>query len=430
MTTVSCMFEIAFEEYGGAECFPADIDGDGIPEILTYQGPGIFGPEPFRSWDFVKALFPKSVSVSAFRADGQRLWTWGTPNPSHTPYISHSYEACIATGDIDGDGRIEVVVADGNRVVILDGETGEEVKSARLPDENYYILQTAARPTDKHEAAIAIKNGEAGNGLWRYGEPVLGLNADLEPVWGPKAVPGGGHHILSLDVDDEQTYLIGYCAMGMDGQILWTVDAVDPETLNADQQHVDYTDVFHTASGPVFSIAASDKLHLFGAGGRTYFSREHIHCQGTALGRFRSDSEFQVALYNSPNGPVVLYDPSGVEIWSRPTERVWPMGFPKGGEKLRMHRNRPIIALRGSQTWIGYADGGWPWGMDGDGEISLEFSPPANAKHPDCPAGILERTRLDDIGYSYAMQVCDMNNDGREEALVYDRRFMWVYALP
>ena len=145
MATVSCMFEIAFEEYGGAECFPADIDGDGIPEILTYQGPGIFGPEPFRSWDFVSALFPESVSVSAFRADGRRLWTWGTPNPPHIPYISHSYEACIATGDIDGDGRIEVVLADGDRVVILDGETGEEVKSARLPDENYYILQTAAQ---------------------------------------------------------------------------------------------------------------------------------------------------------------------------------------------------------------------------------------------------------------------------------------------
>ena len=214
MTTLSPMFEIAFEEYGGAECFPADIDGDGIPEILTYQGPGIFGPEPFRSWDFVSALFPESVSVSAFRADGRRLWTWGKPNPPHIPYISHSYEACIATGDIDGDGRIEVVLADGDRVVVLDGETGEEVKSARLPDENYYILQTAARPTDEHEAAIAIKNGEMGNGSWRYGEPVLGLNAGLEPVWGPKAVPGGGHHILSLDMDGEQVYLIGYCAVG------------------------------------------------------------------------------------------------------------------------------------------------------------------------------------------------------------------------
>lgn len=127
---------------------------------------------------------------------------------------------------------------------------------------------------------------------------------------------------------------------------------------------------------------------------------------------------------------MVLYEPSGKEVWSRPTERVWPMGFPKGGEKLRMHRNRPIVALQGSQTWIGYADGGWPWGMDGEGEISLEFSPPENAKHPDCPEGILERTRLDDIGFSYAMQACDINNDGRQEALIYDRRFMWVYALP
>ena len=88
MTTVSCMFEIAFEEYGGAECFPADIDGDGIPEILTYQGPGIFGPEPFRSWDFVKALFPKSVSVSAFRADGRAPVDLGNAKPAALSLIS------------------------------------------------------------------------------------------------------------------------------------------------------------------------------------------------------------------------------------------------------------------------------------------------------------------------------------------------------
>jgi hypothetical protein len=381
----------------------------------------------------VKALFPKSISVSAFRLDGHRLWTWGTPNLPDFPYISHSFEACIASGDMNNDGRIEVIVADGDRVVILDGETGEEVQSAVLPDEYYYILQTAGQETDRHEAAIVLKNGEAGNGSWRYGEPVLGLNADLQPVWGPQAIPGGGHHILALDVDGDgrREYLIGYCAVRLDGQILWTADAIDPETLDAGEQHVDYTDVFHTADGTVvFAVAASDKLHLFEAGGSTWFSAEHVHCQGTALGRFRLDSEFQVALYNSPDGPLVLYDLSGKKLWSRPTERVWPMGFPKGGENHRMHRNRPIVPLCGSQTWIGYADGGWPWGMDGDGVISLAFSLPTNVTHPDLPAGISEKVRLDDIGFSYAMQACDINNDGRQEALIYNRKFLWVYPIP
>jgi len=430
--TTSPIDEIAFERHGGAECFPVDIDGDGAQEILTYQGPAVFGASFFRNLDHVKPLLPKSVSVSAFRAGGERMWTWGEPNPAGFPYVSHSYEACVAAGDIDSDGRTEVVLADGDRVVVLDGQTGKEKGSALLPDDNYYILQVAGEPTGPGEAAIVIKNGECGTGHWQYGEPVLGLTADLQITWGPKAVAGGGHHILAADLngDGRKEYLIGYCAVGLDGQILWTVDALDPDKVDQGSQHVDYTDVFTTAEGKkMFSIAGSDRIYLVEIGGRTVFSQSNIHCQGTAIGQFGTDSEFQVALYNSPDGPMVLYDPSGKELWSVTTQRSWPMGTPQGCEEGRMHRNRPIVRLEGKKTWIGYADGGWPWGMDDDGKVSLVFEPPENAVKPACPVEITSKIRVDDIGYSYAMRVCDINNDGRQEALIYDRRFMWVYPL-
>ena len=430
--TVSPIREIAFGQYGGAECFFADVDGDGEKEILTYQGPGVFGPEPYRSWEHVRALFPKSVSVSAFRMDGSRMWTWGEPNPPDYPFISHSYEACLATGDIDGDGKVEVAVADGDRVVVLDGGTGEERSSAALPGENYYILQIIGHVPGKHEAAIAIKNGEAGTERWRYGEPVLGLNVELQPVWGPKAIPGGGHHILSMDLDGDgkHEYLVGYCAVGTDGEILWTADSVDAEAMEPGGTHVDYTDVLRAPDGRLlFAMAGSDRVYLVEEGGRTVFSHPHIHCQGTAIGQFRTDSAFQVALYNAHDGPMVLYDPSGRELWSMPTERTWPLGVPKGCADCRMHRNRPLVTLRGERTWIGYADGGWPWGMDGEGAVSLTFSPPENSRMPDCPEGVPDSVRRDDIGFSFAMQTCDIDNDGRQEALIYDRRFLWVYPL-
>jgi len=192
------------------------------------------------------------------------------------------------------------VIADGNRLIILDGKTGIEKKSRSLPEDNYSIVQVIGEPTDENEAVIVIKNGEYGYGEWRYGEPVLGLNSNLEIVWGPKAIPGGGHHILAMDLngDGEKEYLIGYCAVNLKGEILWTVNAIDISLLNQKYGHVDYTDITRRSDGlQLFAIAGSDKLYLAQEGGKTIFSFPGPHAQGSALGHFRSDSEFQVALY-------------------------------------------------------------------------------------------------------------------------------------
>ena len=51
MKTIKPILEISFEEKGGAEYFFSDIDGDGKPEIITYQGPGVFGSEIFKRSD-------------------------------------------------------------------------------------------------------------------------------------------------------------------------------------------------------------------------------------------------------------------------------------------------------------------------------------------------------------------------------------------
>jgi len=60
-------------DHGDAECFFADINGDGQPEIIAYQGPGVFGARMFRALPHVQALYPQRQCVSAFTMDGQRL---------------------------------------------------------------------------------------------------------------------------------------------------------------------------------------------------------------------------------------------------------------------------------------------------------------------------------------------------------------------
>jgi hypothetical protein len=418
--------ELAIAMYAGAELFFADFDHDGRPEIIAYQGPGVFGSALYSSLPQVKPAMLKSTCLTVFRQDGTRLWSWGTPNPADRPYTSHAYESCVAAGDVDGDGRVEVALADGCKIYLFDGLTGRVRAEAEMPEDNFYIVQMLGE-------RVVVKNGEGGYGKWRYGEPLIALDAKLKPVWGPVAIPGAGHHILTLNQDNE--FLIGYCTVKRSGEIAWTVDAIDPVKLDAGKQHVDYTDLFRLSSGKLmFAFAGSDKAYLVERGGRTLFIRPGPHVQGSALGRFRDDSEFQVAIYNAPNGPLVLYDKDGNELWQRPSPRRWPLGCPKACEGRVFHRNRPIVTLsappagKPAKDYIIYTDGGWPWGMDGDGNITLEFPPPPNSRQPE--RELPPKARADDLGYGFATKIVDWDGDGVNEAVIYDRRYLWVYRAP
>ncbi len=425
--------ELSVAAFHGAELFFVDLDHDGRPEVLAYQGPAVFGSALYSSWPQVKPALPKGTCLIAFRQDGTRLWTWGTPNPTDRPYTSHAYESCVAAGDVDGDGRVEVALADGRKVYLFDGLTGRVRAEAVMPQDNFYIVQVLGQRVAPGEAAVVVKNGEGGYGHWRYGEPLLALDAQLKSVWGPVAIPGAGHHLLALDLDGDHAneFLIGYCAVKPSGKIAWTVDAIDAATLNPDKQHVDYTDLCRLPSGKtVLALAGSNRSYLVEMGGRTLFANPGRHPQGSALGRFRDDSEFQVAIYNA-EGPMVLYDPTGKELWQRPTPRRWPLGCPKACEGRVFHRNGPIKSFsvprvgKPSQDYIIYSDGGWPWGMDGDGNITLEFAAPANSRQPE--RELPPRARADDLGYGFATKIVDWDGDGQREAVIYDRRWLWVY---
>jgi len=316
MSTSICLKlaqELSFGTLGGAELFFADINRDGHPEIIAYQGPAVFGSRLYSGMPQVKPALPKSTCLSAFRQDGTRLWTWGKPNPSDRPYTSHAFESCVSTGDVDGDGNTEIALADGRKVYLFDSLTGKVRAEAEMPEDNFYIVKILDDKIGTGEAAIVVKNGEGGHDKWYYGEPLIALDAELKTCWGPVAIPGAGHHILSMDLDADgrKEYLIGYCAVKPSGKISWTIDAIDPAKLDAGKEHVDYADVLNKGQGKLlFAFAGSNKSYLSDMNGHTFFKHPDKHVQCCSLGRFRDDSEFQVAIYND-DGPMVLYDPEG-----------------------------------------------------------------------------------------------------------------------
>ncbi len=437
MTTIPLTHCIDFGPFGGAELFFGDIDGDGRTEIVAYQGPGVFGARLYAAEPCRAPFMPRSQCVSAFDLAGRRLWTWGKPNPPDRIWISHAYESCVSLADADGDGRMEVVVALGDAVVVLDGCTGYEKRSARLPEDYYYIVHALGQSVADGEAALVVKNGEGGYD-GPYGQPVLGLQADLTPAWGPREIAGAGHHLRNLPsaADGAPQYLIGYCAVRPDGSQAWIADILRGRIVDNAGQHVDYLDTWTTDDGRLLlAFAGSDLGYLVENGGRTLWTIAEGHMQGVAFGRFNGAREPLVAFYCAPDGPVVLCDLQGRRQARfdapRLDEEGCPLVFPDGRPR-RFHRNRPVVAARGSAAdWLVFADGGWPWGMDGAGGRTLRFAPPAAEQRVDWshpPVG--NALRMDDLGFSYAVKTIPLKGGGPDSVLIYNRRHLWRYDLP
>lgn len=69
-----------------------DVDGDGIPEIITAPGPGPNNPALITVWKLNGTALNEISSFTAFSGD---------------------YGANIAAGDVDGDGKAEIIVGNG-----------------------------------------------------------------------------------------------------------------------------------------------------------------------------------------------------------------------------------------------------------------------------------------------------------------------------
>ena len=97
----------------GAGLAAADLDGDGVPEIVGCANPGPAGAS------CCDAL-AQNTGVVAFRADGKPFWT-----QSDTTKVHCGYEA-PAIGDVDGDGVPEVLVG----LTLLEAKPARSRKSS------------------------------------------------------------------------------------------------------------------------------------------------------------------------------------------------------------------------------------------------------------------------------------------------------------
>ncbi|MCQ4209000.1 FG-GAP repeat domain-containing protein [Streptomyces longispororuber] len=178
----------------------------------------------------------KKDVVAGGNSDG--VWAWSGPSlvsgepkqlwKATVPGEVHN----IATGDVNGDGKPEVVVAADTATVILDGATGKTlttidgggqyVRSVTVEDVNGDGKDEVLVPTD----ALRVYNAR-GTKLWSYSAPSsAGDVVFSDTVFSDGQVYTQYSSVNALDLADSAQN--GLALNGKTGKVIWTADPKAP----------------------------------------------------------------------------------------------------------------------------------------------------------------------------------------------------------
>lgn len=201
-----------------------DLDKDGNPDVVmggssngvwAYSGPSLAAGKP------------------------EKLWRATVPGTVHD----------IQTGDVNGDGRPEIVVAADTAVVVLDGRNGKTlatidgggqfIRSAKLGDLDGDGAQDIVVPTDK----VSAYHGD-GRAMWSYAAP----KGTGDVVFSDPSVADGRVYTSyskagSLDLADPAAHAVALNAKT--GKAKW---AVAPEAPEASTDGVIHAALTHNAT--------------------------------------------------------------------------------------------------------------------------------------------------------------------------------------
>lgn len=189
-----------------------DIDNDGELEYITAK-----------CYDDPLSQNHYSSSIAAQEKDGTLIWTWGDAQKG-VAALGSDIPTQIA--DIDNDGKLEVLTATFDHLLILDGATGVEKKRYTLPASEKYPTEFAC---DTIILADISGKGYASDIIvkTRY-EQAWAFTSDWKLIW-TTCMPDGmkvGHYPQPLDIDNDgkDEVIIGFCCIDEDGSYVWKMD--------------------------------------------------------------------------------------------------------------------------------------------------------------------------------------------------------------
>jgi rhamnogalacturonan endolyase len=365
-----------------------DLDGDGRMDMLFAQNvPKVRGD----AFDHISCL-------TAVTLDGKVLWQQGRANPKNglltndTPFQIH---------DLDGDGRVEVILARDFQLQVLEGKTGKLLRKTWLPP---VARKLENRPYELNIGDSIVFLDASGSGrpqeilvkdrYWQF----FVFDKDLQVKWTGDGQTG--HYPFPLDVDDDkrQEFLIGYSMWGPDGTRRWAHD----EAL---KDHADGISIGRftgrDAEPPRAYVNGSDEGFLMfeTATGRILKHLRLGHAQTQSVGRYRSDLpglQILIANFWRNTGIVTLLD-ADANILAQ--EEMIP-----GSSHLEP------VNWRGDGQEVALLSGNIREGGMIDGQLRRVVMFPDDG-HPDLAAA-----------------VHDLTGDARDEIVLWDQTRVWIYT--
>ena len=250
--------------------------------------------------------------------DGETLWSYGESMPSK---FSVHGDFAFNTGDLDGDGRTEIIVTSDFEIIIFDGATGEVKKRCPTPL-TYLGQEDFFERTNGDSFLICNLRGlespqdfvlkDRYRNLWAY-------TADLKPLWHRHL--NMGHYPRARDVngDCKDEVMAGYSMLKPDGHTLWEVPGGNPERNSyPGVEHVDSVLIerFGPDDAPIqIALAASDfGFVIMDVSGNILVQQKIGHAQNMGCARFRPDlpgRQFVVRTFWGNTDIVHLFDATG-----------------------------------------------------------------------------------------------------------------------
>jgi hypothetical protein len=407
--TVHLVSAIDVKDFGAETLRIGDLDNDGRPDLLFVQS--VYGSRQI-------------TCLTATDIFGRRLWQTGKPSADHGRIYS---DLPVQIYDWDNDGRNEVLYVeqakydgapyDGRSIreraeryeghttmVILEGATGREKGRFALPapaDDCFLFADLTGRGRRED---LVVKD--------RYWN-MWGVAHDGKVLWHWAGSTGHFPAVADVDGDGRDEVFVGFALIDHDGKVLFSKD---PKGA-----HQDVCYLLRPADGKWRLLFGNAGIHCLAADGKELWRHPLGEGQHVVAGRFRADSEMQLAVVDRTPEPthrrdanawaiLYLYHLDGKEIWRRRQQKgdwaIAPLAIRWAG----------IDAPQGILVY-GRGPGRPAVIYDGDGRVVDEL-PMQYAAY---------RTEADRRSEFYAL-VADVWGDSRDEVILFGARGACIYA--
>ncbi len=420
------LHKLIYANRQGGLVFPADINNDGVCEFLLLQSPGLFHAS-IHSGLLPRPDHPERnlFCLTAIDSEGQTLWQLGQPWQYPDPWPTHGAERSLVFCQAAADKPGRIFVIRGNTLLELEAASGNIIREYPLPYDNFVVVLPGKTVFGDVALVSPANNSYDGHS---HGGPTIIFDTQGKEIFN-RDVFGFGHDpVVIPDGRGGNNWLLGYEMLDSELRTRWSFVPCDPETYDDLEMHVDGLSAWWPQSPghQRIAYAASTWLYVVDGNGVLVWKKQLVHPQQVHYGHFLTGCPEPQLLVVNKRDDLQLFDFDGTEIRSVTPEENWPGGKPANFNQ-KFHLFDPVVKFSGfhsGKDLAVYCEGGWPYGLNGRLERSVDFEFPEQMRQSDSNSTY---RRPDDYGWGYIAKTFE-DRLGKF-LIVADRNYLSLYRI-